>query len=94
MTKILNDKQIKELIKAHVEYKIAENRFRRVKESLTKDLIPGKYESEKYGYVLKSASKRTYLDTEAILKDYPQINPEEYTREREVISVTVQNYNK
>lgn len=92
MTKVLNDKQIKQMIQAYVKYKLAENQFKRIKDELTKDLIPGKYES-KYGHVTKTISIRKAVDYTAMLRDNPQINVEEYTQEKESTLITVHNYN-
>lgn len=91
MTKVLSEKQIKELITAYTTYKKAENNFKRIKESLTKDLKPGKYESINYGYILKSESSRTSVDLDALLKDYPQIDVNDYTITKQVVMTTIHN---
>lgn len=91
MTKVLSEKQIKELITAYTNYKKAENNFKRIKEALTKDLKPGKYESASYGYILKSESTRTSVDLDTLLKDHPQIDVNDYTITKQVVMTTIHN---
>lgn len=93
MTKVINSldkKQIKELIRAYVDYKKAEANFKRLKEQLTKDLVEGRYESD-LGYVNKFTSTRTYIDTDKLFDEHPEIDPNDYLKERDVTTVTVCN---
>lgn len=88
--KVLNEKQVKALVKAYVEYKKAENAFKKLKDELCKDIIEGKHESD-VGYVLKTTSKRSSLDKTRLFEDHPEINEEEYLTEKEVTTITIQN---
>lgn len=92
MTKQLNEKDIKELIMAQVEYKKAKDKFEELKERLTADLEPGKYES-RYGNVIKTVFDKSKVNYKKLLWDNPDINVEDYTEQQTVSSVLIQNYN-
>lgn len=84
----LSDKDIKDLVKAYVEFKAAEAKFKALKEQLTKHIAPGKHTS-KYGVVNKIKAIRTSIDYNAMLDDHPEIDVDDYTTEKEVESVTI-----
>ena len=93
MTKViqsLSKSQIKELIKAYIEFKKAEAHLKKLKEALTKDLVDGSYESD-IGYVNKVTSTRTYIDTDKLFDEHPEINPEDYLKVRNVTTVNICN---
>jgi len=92
MTKQLTDNEIKELIVAQVEYKKAKDRFDEVKERLTKDLEPGRYES-KYGKIIKTVFTKMKTDYKRMLWDNPDIDIKQYEEPQEVSSLVIQNYN-
>jgi hypothetical protein len=85
----LDDKKIKMLVRAYIEYKHAEAAFKKLKDQYVEELLPGKYESE-YGNVLKSVFLRKKFDMETLLKDHPKIKPELYTSMQEVTTTTIQ----
>ena len=91
--KTLSDKDIKTLVNAYVEFKAAEAKFKSIKDALTKDIAPGKHVSE-FGIVTKTVSTRSSVDYSKMLEDNPQIDVTEYTTEKEVVSVTIQNLTK
>ncbi|MCR4715894.1 MAG: hypothetical protein K5656_01815 [Lachnospiraceae bacterium] len=92
MTKQLTDNEIKELIVAQVEYKKAKDKFDEVKERLTKDLEPGRYES-KYGKIIKTVFTKMKTDYKRMLWDNPDIDIKQYEEPQEVSSLVIQNYN-
>lgn len=93
MTKVnkkLEEKDMQKLINAYVKYKLAEKEFKNLKETIMKDIAEGKYICKK-GYINKVKSVRTYIDTNKILEDHPEINEEDYLKETEVVTVTICN---
>lgn len=92
MKKQLTEKDIKELIMAQVEYKKAKDKFEELKERLTANLEPGKYES-RYGNVIKTVFDKSKVNYKKLLWDNPDINVEAYTEQQTVSSVLIQNYN-
>ena len=92
MTTQLTEKQIKELVIAQVEYRKAKDRLDELKEELTKDLEPGKYES-KFGKVIKSVYDKTMTDWKRLIAENPEIDVYKYTRSQETVSIIIQNLN-
>jgi len=92
MTNQLTEKEIKELVIAQVEYKKAKDKFDEIKERLTKDLEPGKYEG-KYGKIIKTVFTKMKTDYKKLLWDNPDIDVKQYEEPQEVSSVVIQNYN-
>jgi len=92
MTKQLTEQEIKELVIAQVEYKKAKDKFDEIKERVTKDLEPGKYES-KYGKIIKTVFEKAKVDYKKLLWDNPNIDVNKYTEIQEVSSIVIQNYN-
>ena len=90
MTNTLTDKEIKELIKAQVAVKQAEDKLKELKEKYCKDLEPGCYTSES-GRVTKILKELPTTDWNKMLADNPQINKEDYTTTKEVTSITIRN---
>lgn len=90
VNKTLSEKDVSKLVKAYVKFKKAEKEFKQLKEELTKDIIDGKYFSED-GYVNKSSSVRTYIDTERLFDEHPEIDPNDYLTEKEVSMTTICN---
>ena len=91
MTKtVLTDKEIKELIKAQIALKQAEDKFKDLKEKYTADLEPGIYTSES-GRVLKLVKEVPTTDWNRLLADNPDINKEDYVTTKEVTSVAIRN---
>ena len=92
MTTQLTEKEIKELVIAQVEYKKAKDKFDEIKERLTKDLEPGKYEG-KFGKVTKTIFEKTRTDWKRLIDDNPEIDVNKYSESQESVSVFIQNYN-
>lgn len=92
MTTQLTEKEIKELVIAQVEYKKAKDKFDEIKERLTKDLAPGKYEG-KFGKVTKTIFEKTRTDWKRLIDDNPEIDVNKYSESQESVSVFIQNYN-
>ena len=90
MTKTLTEKEIKELIKAQVKYKQAEDKFKELKEKYCKDLEPGSYVSDA-GRVVKILKDCPTTDWNRMLADNPQINKGDYTTIKQVESITIRN---
>lgn len=92
MTTQLTEKEIKELVIAQVEYKKAKDKFDEVKERLTKDLEPGKYEG-KFGKVIKTVFEKARTDWKRLVADNPELDVSKYTETQENTSILIQNYN-
>jgi hypothetical protein len=91
--KTISDSEMKELMKAYVEYKKAESKFKRLKEKFTNDLMLGVYET-KYGKINKFESKRMLLNSTRLAEEHPEVIElmEDYKEEKTQISVTLTNY--
>lgn len=89
--KTLTDKQIEELVKAYVEYKNAEQKFKDLKEKYTKDLVEGKFSAEGIGEIIKTKFTRSSLNSTRLSEEHPEINLDEYKDTTETTSVTVKN---
>lgn len=87
----LTDNEIKELIKAQIECKQAEDRFKALKEQYCRDLVPGHYDS-KFGRIIKTLRQQPTTDWNRLLYDNPEINKADYTTTKEVMSICIQNY--
>jgi len=92
MTKQLTENEIKELVLAQIEYKKAKDKFDEVKERITKDLEPGKYEG-KAGKIIKTLFTKMKTNYKQLLWDNPDIDISKYEEPQEVSSVVIQNYN-
>lgn len=90
VNKVLDKKEVSKLIKAYVKFKKAEKEFKQLKEELTKDLLDGKYFSDD-GYVNKTTSTRTYIDTDRLFDEHPEIDPNDYLKEKEISTTTISN---
>jgi len=92
MTKQLNEKQIKQLVNAYVEFKRAEDAWKQLKAELTDDLEPGRYESE-YGRVIKNTMKKRLTNWKSLIENHPELDVDAYTEVKDVTAVTVTNLN-
>lgn len=89
-SRIPTEKEIRKLIDAYVDYKKAEDKFKKLKDELTSDLVTGKYES-KYGNIIKNLITRNKLNLDKLKADYPDIDFDSYNETTQYISVTIQN---
>ena len=89
MTKKLKTKEIKELVALYIDYKRAENAFKRAKEVLCKDLTPGVYSCED-GDVTKTISNRLTYDWKAAATD-AALDMTKYSKIIEVETISVRN---
>ena len=88
----LSEEGIKQLINAYVDYKRAEDKFKQLRDTLCKDLVPGRYDS-KYGYVTKTTAVTTKTDWQKLLWDHPEIDVSTYESTKEVTRIIVNNMN-
>lgn len=89
--KTLDKKAIKILVKAFLEYKKAEAKFKELKDQFTKDLADGTYKSE-YGSVNKTSYESKRLDIEKLKAEHPEIDFEEYMKISEVVTTKINPY--
>ena len=91
MTKTtLTDKEIRDLIKAQIALKQAEDKLADLKDKYLGDLEPGIYTSES-GRILKTLKTSSKTDWNKMLADNPQINKEDYTTTKEIVSICIRN---
>lgn len=89
MTKKLKTKEIKELVALYIDYKRAENAFKRAKEVLCKDLAPGIYCCDD-GDVTKTISTRLTYDWKAAATD-AGLDMTKYSKLIPVETISVRN---
>ncbi len=93
MKKELNESDIKALIRAHQEAKVAQDNLAKLKESLLWDLDFGKYES-KFGTVSKIESIQKRLDTALFESKHPRIKLDDYKTARVVEMIQIKPIEK
>lgn len=86
-TKLTNS-EIKKLFEAYTTYKNAEKAYKKIKDSLCENLVPGKYESEEHT-ITKTVCTKGTIDVNRILADYRKINPDKYTTYKEYTLITI-----